>query len=124
MAIPATHKAKTTISYDSDDGTHYPVDVPEAWAALHLDTGLTAIAPADLGSFPEWPFGRKPRHFRAETTDGTDQNGDYHVYSRNFVCSLEGITAGGPCDTGKTFAFEGCVWIIKGRVGEKHYQRG
>ncbi|MEP6754946.1 MAG: hypothetical protein ABJA67_05555 [Chthonomonadales bacterium] len=123
MPIPTTHKARVTTVYQADDGNGYLLKVPTTWQASGTPLSLAIATQADLGAFKPLPANWRPRHVRAETTDGVDGDGNYHVFSRNFVVQDADTVPGATCAPGATFTYEGCNWQIKGRVGERHFDR-
>lgn len=123
MPAPTTHKLRTKVVYEGDDGQPYIKAVPAVWIQSGVPLNLVAAQQADLDAFPDFPANWRPRHVRAETTDGTDADGAYHVFSRNFICNPADTSPGGNLAPGATFDYEGCHWKVRGRIGEKHYDR-
>lgn len=125
MPIPSTHKARIRVQYVGDDGQPYSVHVPASWQALGIDASMAPVADNQLADHPALPANIKPRHLAIETTDGEDDAGKYHVYRRTVAFNVGDITgsaAGLKIGTAIP-AFEGCAWVIRGRVGEKRVDR-
>lgn len=124
MPEPAVQLARAKAAYVGADNQPYELKVVAAWALSGIGPSLQVLTPQQLGTIPPLPAGWIPRHVYAETTDGTDADGNPKVYRRKFVVNEADIGTTGTLFPGATFIFEGCTWQVRGRVGEKHYDRG
>ena len=125
MPIPATHKARSLVAYHADDGNQYSIKIPTKWLNDGPALGMALLQTADLANYPPLPANWRPRHLAIETTNGEDSDGNYHVYRRKIPFAIADVDATGahPLAINETFTFEGCDWVVKGRVGEKHFAR-
>ena len=125
MPIPSTHKARVRVQYVGDDGQPYSVHVPASWQALGIDPSMAIVADNELAAHPALPANIKPRHLAIETTNGEDDAGKYHVYRRTVPFNVQDVSgSSATLKIGNAIAdFEGCAWVVRGRVGEKRVDR-
>lgn len=123
MPIPATHKARVRVQYGADDGSIHSVFIPASWRATGLPLSMALVADSEVATHPPLPANVKPRHLAIETTDGEDVDGKYHVFRRTVPFAESDVVPGATLAIGATFPFEGCNWVVKGRVGEKRVDR-
>ena len=124
MPEPATQLGRAKVGYTADNNQAYELKIPAAWALSGIGPSIAPLAQNQIGTLPLFPSNWIPRHIWAETTDGTDADGNPHVYRRKFVVDEQDIGPGGTLAPGAVFIYQGCNWQVRGRIGEKHYDRG
>lgn len=121
MPIPTCHMARKEYIYMADDGVHYRRKFEAA--IITASGGAMGVPGPGDNNLKRLPKNIKPRFIYIETTNGTDANGDPHVYRRKLPLNFGDVGTPLGVEGHAINGFEGCNWVTRGYVGERFLAR-